>query len=310
MKHNNRQKKLLKRVPFSIAFWSVFALVMAVLFFCNRGSISKTVTKLQGVSTEQKSKTVAEEVQGIVEKNVKRNEISIANADEQNTKQEKENFRPIETEETLEEERVQKDERLASTNEIETTKDKLLSSQLSKDENETEQDVQIQDAVDEAQQIARNSGVDSKDEKPSQKIEERQIEVYFATVSDSGAVSREKCVRTIAKSASPMVDSINSLLAGPTKDETKRGLRSFIPAETRLLSASIKDGSAHLNFSEDFQFNRYGVEGYNVQLQQVVFTACAFPTVNSVQFLIEGQKRDFIGSEGVWIGSPLTPSSF
>ena len=308
MKHNNRQKKLLKRVPFSIAFWSVFALVMAVLFFCNRGSISKTVTKLQGVSTEQKSKTVAEEVQDIVEKNVKRNEISVTNADEQNTKQEKENFEPIETEETLEEERMQKDEQLASTNEIEATKDKLLSSQLNKDGNETEQDVQ--NTVDEEQQVVRSSDVDSKDERPSQKVEERQIEVYFATVSDSGTVNREKCVRTIAKSASPMADSINSLLAGPTKDETKRGLRSFIPAETRLLSASIKDGSAHLNFSEDFQFNRYGVEGYNVQLQQVVFTACAFPTVNSVQFLIEGQKRDFIGSEGVWIGSPLTPSSF
>ena len=134
--------------------------------------------------------------------------------------------------------------------------------------------------------------------------------MYFATVSDSGAVNREKCVRTIEKTSSPMIDSINTLLSGSTKDEAKRGLRSFIPVDTKLLSASIKDGSALLNFSEEFQFNRYGVEGYNVQLQQVVFTACSFPTVKSVQFLIEGQKRDFIGSEGVWIGSPFTPSSF
>ena len=107
-----------------------------------------------------------------------------------------------------------------------------------------------------------------------------------------------------------MVDSLKALLKGPTKEEAKHGIRSFIPADTKLISASIKEETALINLSEDFQFNRYGVEGYNIQLQQIVFTVCSFPTVKSVQFLIEGQKRDFIGSEGVWIGSPLTINSF
>ncbi|QTQ17448.1 GerMN domain-containing protein [Treponema parvum] len=67
---------------------------------------------------------------------------------------------------------------------------------------------------------------------------------------------------------------------------------------------------AFLNFSEEFEYNPYGVEGYLGQLMQIVYTATSFSTVDSVQFLIEGQKKDYLGSEGVWIGSPLARSSF
>nr|WP_257225304.1 GerMN domain-containing protein [Treponema parvum] len=52
------------------------------------------------------------------------------------------------------------------------------------------------------------------------------------------------------------------------------------------------------------------MEGYLGQLMQIVYTATSFSTVDSVQFLIEGQKKDYLGSEGVWIGSPLARSSF
>ena len=289
MKRNSKQRKLLTRIPFSIAFWSIFALIMIILFFYNRGAISKTITKLQKTPASQESKDIAQEVQDIVEKKVKKSEtkgIQIL---------EEEQIKVAEKEETnkLEKERTEQRIELNSTVATESEDGKKESNDLKGLSN------------DEAK-IDENG----EEERHDQELQKREIAVYFATVSDSGAVNREKCVRSIEKTSSPMIDSINTLLSGPTKDEAKRGLRSFIPVDTKLLSASIKDGSALLNFSEEFQFNRYGVEGYNVQLQQVVFTACSFPTVKSVQFLIEGQKRDFIGSEGVWIGSPFTPSSF
>ena len=43
---------------------------------------------------------------------------------------------------------------------------------------------------------------------------------------------------------------------------------------------------------------------------QIVYTATEFSTVKSVQFLIDGQKKEYLGSEGVWIGSPLSRTSF
>ena len=42
---------------------------------------------------------------------------------------------------------------------------------------------------------------------------------------------------------------------------------------------------------------------------QIVYTATEYSTVNSVQILIDGQKKEYL-SEGVWIGSPLSRSSF
>jgi spore germination protein GerM len=85
---------------------------------------------------------------------------------------------------------------------------------------------------------------------------------------------------------------------------------SLIPKGTKLLGVTVKDGVALLNFSEDFEYNTYGVEGYLGQLMQIVYTATSFSTVSSVQFLLEGQKKEYLGSEGVWIGSPLARSTF
>ena len=72
----------------------------------------------------------------------------------------------------------------------------------------------------------------------------------------------------------------------------------------------VKNGVATLNLSEDFRFNRYGIEGYIGQLSQVVFTATTFPTVTAVQFLLDGQRREYLGAEGVWIGTPLGRKDF
>ncbi|MBQ9626149.1 MAG: GerMN domain-containing protein, partial [Treponema sp.] len=105
-------------------------------------------------------------------------------------------------------------------------------------------------------------------------------------------------------------DTIKALLAGPQSSEKSMTL---IPEGTRLLSATVRNGIAALNFSEEFEFNAIGADGYRGQLMQIVFTATEFATVESVQFLIEGQRKDYIGSgEDVWmwIGSPYTRSSF
>ena len=42
---------------------------------------------------------------------------------------------------------------------------------------------------------------------------------------------------------------------------------------------------------------------------QVVYTATAFSNIDSVQFLIEGAKQDYLG-EGVYVGAPLPRSIF
>ena len=138
-----------------------------------------------------------------------------------------------------------------------------------------------------------------------------ELQLCFVNIDGDGSVVRQVVKRKVAKSDSPLTASINLLLKGPdTTIAAERNLMSLIPAGTKLLSAKVQGGVAYLNFNEAFEINTYGVEGYIHQLEQIVYTATAFSTVNSVQFLIEGQKRDYLGSEGQWIGSPLSRSSF
>lgn len=146
------------------------------------------------------------------------------------------------------------------------------------------------------------------DDKPT--IPMTNAKLFFVVIGGDGSVSRKECIRSFQKTNSPLTSALNALLTGPSLDELNDGCMTLIPEGSRLLSASVKDKVATLNFSEEFEFNRYGVEGYIGQLMQVVYTATAFPTVESVQFLVEGQRKEYIGSEGVWIGSPLSTTSF
>ena len=138
-----------------------------------------------------------------------------------------------------------------------------------------------------------------------------ELELCFVNIDGDGSVGRLIVKRKVNKSDSPLTTAINLLLQGPdTTKAAERNCMSLIPSGTKLLSVKVSGGVAYLNFNENFEINTYGVEGYIHQLEQIVYTATSFSTVNSVQFLIEGEKRDYLGSEGVLIASPLSRSSF
>jgi spore germination protein GerM len=138
------------------------------------------------------------------------------------------------------------------------------------------------------------------------------IHLWFVEIVGDGTISRKEVIRSIPKTDSPLTATMQALLSGPTPSERDKGYRSLIPAGTRLLGASVKDGRATLNFSDDLQFNEVGVEGNLVSLMQIVYTATVFSTVSSVQFLIDGEQIDFLGDADtqVWIGSPLSRTTF
>ncbi|GAB1482574.1 GerMN domain-containing protein [Treponema sp.] len=156
-------------------------------------------------------------------------------------------------------------------------------------------------------------------EKPSNKPETKtptpvepelkQRLVYYVIVDNSGSIIRTTAKRYIPNSDSPLTDVLAALIAGPSKEEANKAYSTLIPPGTRLLSAIVRGTTAYLNFSEEFQFNSYGIEGYAAQLRQVIWTTTEFPNIKDVQILIEGRRIDYLGFEGVWIGSPLNRDS-
>ncbi|MDR2900709.1 MAG: GerMN domain-containing protein [Treponema sp.] len=140
-------------------------------------------------------------------------------------------------------------------------------------------------------------------EKPAADMRARSL--YFMKLDNDGTIVRTQSSRSLPASDSPMLDVLNALLQGPNANEKRNGLESLIPQGTTILAATVRGSTAYISFSEDFQFNTYGVEGYAAQLRQVVWTVTEFENVKDVQILLEGRRIDYLG-EGIWIGSPLS----
>jgi len=140
-------------------------------------------------------------------------------------------------------------------------------------------------------------------------VQVRDRVVYFTHVGSDGQILQSRAVRRIPVSQTPMLDALNAILAGPTAEEVSRGILNLIPQNTRVLSATIRGNTAYINFSEDFLFNTFGVEGYVAQLRQIVWTVTEFQNVSDVQLQIEGRVIDYLG-EGIFIGAPISRQSF
>jgi hypothetical protein len=139
----------------------------------------------------------------------------------------------------------------------------------------------------------------------SPRAEQRDRPIYFMQVDKDGTVMRMRVSRSLAVSDAPMTDALRALLEGPSPEEQRRGMVSFIPPGTKLLSVMVRGTTAYINFNQDFQFSTFGVEGYAAQLRHIVWTATEFSAVKDVQILIEGKRVDYLG-ESILIGSPIS----
>ncbi|MFN2587760.1 MAG: Gmad2 immunoglobulin-like domain-containing protein [Actinomycetota bacterium] len=103
--------------------------------------------------------------------------------------------------------------------------------------------------------------------------------------------------------------AVNELLKGPSQIEAASGFATAIPAGARLLSLSVENGVATADLSQEFESGA-GSLSARLRLAQLVYTLTEFPTVRSVDLLIEGQPATTFSSEGIVIDSPLTRDDF
>jgi len=133
--------------------------------------------------------------------------------------------------------------------------------------------------------------------------------LYFLKLSPEGRMEPASFARELPAGTTPLSATLKALLLGPTLQDKAQGALTLIPDGTKLLSVRLKDKTALLSFSEEFEHNTSGLEGVAGQLRQVVWTATQFGSVDSVQFLINGQYRDTLGDGGLSIAIPLTRST-
>jgi len=341
-------KRTKRKISLGCLFWIVFILLIAVLFFLNKDTISFVLdkTNARSIFSKEKAEDPQESLQELPI--IQSKDDSVDNA-------------PVKGDGSKEPEQEAKNEPAKRQQDVEQqsagrqSADKHPAAPAKPDTSDTPSNEHVTRTSPEtqtqahAQQNNAQSAVSSSD--PSKPVDERTSQrsvvipqqqqstssskptaaaavpakpetdknqsggvrktvIYWVRVDADGKLIPKSVTRLLPKSDAPMSDALQTLFAAPTVDELKQGVRTLIPPDTKLRSAWVKDGVAFINVSEEFQFNQYGIDGALAQLLQVVFTATEFSTVKSVQFLIEGQKKEYLGAEGVWIGSPLSRSSF
>ena len=113
--------------------------------------------------------------------------------------------------------------------------------------------------------------------------------------------------RTIPVTAGVGRAALDSLLAGPSAAEYAAGVRSQIPAGTRLLGLRISAGTATADFTSSFG-SAAGPSTMPLRIAQVVYTLTQFPSVTGIRFEINGQGVTVIG--GVPVQEPQTAAMY
>jgi hypothetical protein len=105
----------------------------------------------------------------------------------------------------------------------------------------------------------------------------------------------------------PVRTAIRALLDGPNADESAAGVKTAVPAGTKLLSTSVANGVATINFRQKFA-SPAPKKRIRMRLAEVTFTAVQFANVQAVHLEIAGSAVTSIG--GVHVPARMTRANF
>lgn len=131
--------------------------------------------------------------------------------------------------------------------------------------------------------------------------EEMTVMLYWVSAGENAlGVSR-----TLPYSEAVATAAVEALIDGPTDEElaTWPALSSSIPDGTRLLGLTVADGIAKIDLSKEFESGG-GSFSVTSRLAQVVYTLDQFPTIDAIEFYIEGTKVTTFSSEGLELDGP------
>jgi hypothetical protein len=115
--------------------------------------------------------------------------------------------------------------------------------------------------------------------------------------------------RTQAATVAVGKAALTQLLAGPTATERTAGVGTVIPEGTRLLDLNIQDGVATVNMSGAFD-DGGGSLSMRIRLAEAIYTITQFPTVQGVDFQLDGRAVDVFSGEGIVLDHPQTRGDY
>ena len=113
--------------------------------------------------------------------------------------------------------------------------------------------------------------------------------------------------RTAPTASFPVRTAIRALLDGPNAAESAAGVKTAVPAGTKLLSTAVTGGVATINLRQKFA-SPAPRKNVRMRLAELTFTATQFANVHAVHLEIAGSAVASIG--GVSVPAQMTRASF
>ena len=134
------------------------------------------------------------------------------------------------------------------------------------------------------------------------------IRAYFVLAGDVGVEGLVPTLREVPETTAVARAAMDALLRGEILADYD-DLSTAIPAGTRLLGLSIRDGIATVDLSREFESGGGSASAF-YRLGQVTYTLTQFPTVRAVLFQVEGKTVTTFGSEGIVLEGPQARDDF
>jgi germination protein M len=144
---------------------------------------------------------------------------------------------------------------------------------------------------------------------PSAPVGTMVVRAYYVLNGDAGVEGLVPTLLDVPESVGVARAAMGVLLDGQAVREGNGDLSTGIPAGTRLLGLSIKDGIATVDLSGEFESGDGGAPAIR-RLGQVVYTLTQFANVHAVLFEIEGRTVTSFSSEGIVLDGPQARDDF
>src|SRR6185369_17177049 len=137
------------------------------------------------------------------------------------------------------------------------------------------------------------------------------VRAYFFLGSFTTTSGLVPVLREVPETTAVGAAAMAALLAGPNGAELSASpaMYTTVPDGSRFLGLRIENGIATVNLSREFESGG-GSASVLGRLAQVVYTLTQFPTVQGVQFELDGTPITVFSGEGVVLDKPLTRADY
>ncbi|MEJ5363438.1 MAG: GerMN domain-containing protein [Spirochaetota bacterium] len=147
-------------------------------------------------------------------------------------------------------------------------------------------------------------GLSHKEKKKEDEAALVQAKVYFLYYNERADKIELRPVVRDVNAKVPVKAVLEELIKGPTPLEEKKGYVTAIPPKLKVIDVSIVNNIAFINFNGALEEGAAGNIMLN-RLDQIVYTATQFSNVDGIHILINGQRKRFLGPDGISIAGPL-----